>query len=101
MSRNENIIDALTKQTTEKLRYQDDIYDALEEVDFEKLKLVFVSMFASIPHDNYRKNKIAKYEGFYASVIYIYLQSLGLEIIGEDVTNKGNIDLTVKLDNLI
>jgi Holliday junction resolvase-like predicted endonuclease len=41
------------------------------------------------------------YEGFYASVIYVYLQSLGLDIIGEDVTNKGRIDLTIKIDNLI
>ena len=41
------------------------------------------------------------YEGFYASVVYIYLQSLGLDIIGEDVTNKGRIDLTIKINNLI
>jgi Holliday junction resolvase-like predicted endonuclease len=41
------------------------------------------------------------YEGFYASVIYVYLQSLGLEIIGEDVTNLGRIDLTIKIKNLI
>jgi len=26
---------------------------------------------------------------------------LGLDIIGEDVTNKGRIDLTVRLDNVI
>ncbi|MBD3842686.1 MAG: PD-(D/E)XK nuclease domain-containing protein, partial [Campylobacterales bacterium] len=40
-------------------------------------------------------------EGFYASVIYVYLQSLGLDIIGEDVTNKGRIDLTIKMDHAI
>jgi Holliday junction resolvase-like predicted endonuclease len=42
-----------------------------------------------------------KYEGFYASVVYVYLQSLGLEIIGEDVTNLGRIDLTIKIKELI
>ena len=42
-----------------------------------------------------------KHEGFYASVIYVYLQSLGLDIIGEDVTNKGRIDLTIKMDEAI
>lgn len=41
------------------------------------------------------------YEGFYASIIYVYLQSLGLRIIGEDVTNKGRIDLTVFIENSI
>ena len=41
------------------------------------------------------------HEGFYASVIYVYLQSLGLDIIGENVTNKGRIDLTIKMDEAI
>ncbi|MBZ4644245.1 MAG: hypothetical protein JG767_1854, partial [Deferribacteraceae bacterium] len=31
----------------------------------------------------------------YASVIYAYLASLGINIIGEDITNKGRIDLTL------
>ncbi len=41
------------------------------------------------------------YEGFYASIVYVYLQSLGLDIVGEDVTNHGRIDLTVKIDKYI
>ncbi len=35
------------------------------------------------------------------SVIYAYFVSLGIEIIGEDVTNRGRIDLTIKLDTTI
>ena len=61
----------------------------------------FISIFASIPHNNYTKNNIQNYEGFYASVIHLYLQSLGVDIIGEDVTNQGRIDLTIKIDNFI
>ena len=34
-------------------------------------------------------------------MIYTYLQSLGLDIIGEDVTSRGRIDLTIKINNLI
>lgn len=56
----------------------------------------FHSFFASIPHDWYRKNPIAKYEGYYASVVYTYLASLGYEVIPEDTSNKGRVDLTVK-----
>ncbi len=34
--------------------------------------------------------------------MYVYLQSLGVDIVvGEDVTNKGRIDLTVKFLNSI
>jgi hypothetical protein len=40
-------------------------------------------------------------EGYYVSVFYAYIKALGLEVIGEDCTNKGRIDLTVKLDNNI
>ncbi len=36
-----------------------------------------------------------RYEGYYASIIYAYLASLGFKITGEDVTNRGRIDLTV------
>jgi len=67
----------------------------------EGLEVAFQAMFSSIPHKNYTKNNIQEYEGFYASVIYVYLQSLGLDIVGEDVTNRGRIDLTIKLPNRI
>jgi len=33
--------------------------------------------------------------------VYVYLQSLGFDIIGEDVTNRGRIDLTIKLNDKI
>ncbi len=33
--------------------------------------------------------------------IGVYLASLGVEIIAEDVTNRGRIDLTIKLNNNI
>ncbi len=100
-SLNDSIIDALIQQVTEKIRFQNTVYDALEEANMEKFRDAFISIFASIPYNNYTKNNILHYEGFYASVVYIYLQSLGLNIIGEDVTNKGRIDLTVKIDPYI
>jgi hypothetical protein len=78
-----------------------DVIKSLINSDLDKLKTSLKSIFASIPNNNFTKSNIQKYEGFYASVIYVYLQSLGLEIIGEDVTNLGRIDLTVKIKNLI
>ncbi len=74
---------------------------ALRAKDLEAFKNALTTIFASIPYNNYTNNSIQEYEGFYASVVYVYLQSLGLDIIGEDVTNKGRIDLTIKLNNLI
>ena len=74
---------------------------ALREKNLEAFKISLETIFASIPYNNYTNNNIQNYEGFYASVVYVYLQSLGLNIIGEDVTNKGRIDLTIKINNLI
>ena len=100
-SLNDILIDFMTNQKIEKLRHQDNLYDALYDEEIEDFKTSLISMFASIPYNNYTKNNILHYEGYYASVIYIYLQSLGIDIIGEDVTNKGRIDLTLKINNLI
>ena len=34
-------------------------------------------------------------------MVYCYLAGSGLEIIAEDVTNRGRIDLTIKIENNI
>ena len=100
-SLNDFIIDFLTKQKNQKYRYQDNLYEALISNNIESFKTSLISLFASLPYNNYTNNKINQYEGFYASVIYVYLQSLGLNIIGEDVTNKGRIDLSIIMDKAI
>ena len=100
-SLNDFIIDHLTNQKLEKSEYKRDLYFSLADEKLEEFNQALQTIFASIPYNNYTNNNIQTYEGFYASVIYVYLQSLGLDIIGEDVTNKGRIDLTVKINNLI
>ncbi len=72
---------------------------SLKKSNLEDFKNTLVSIFASIPYTNFTNNNIQIYEGFYASIIYVYLQSLGIEIIGEDITNKGRIDLSVFIEN--
>ena len=59
------------------------------------------SFFASIPHEWYRKNQLSGFEGYYASVVYAYFASLGYQVIAEDTTNRGRIDLTVITKNSI
>ncbi len=72
------------------------LYDVLEREDPSQVYKIFSSFFASIPHDWYRKNQLSQFEGYYASIVYTYFASLGYEVIPEDTTNKGRIDLTVK-----
>ncbi len=100
-SLNDYIIDYLFDHTQIRSRLQDNLYDAIVDEDMEKFKEMLISIFASIPYNYYIKNNIEEYEGFYASVVYVYLQSLGFDIIGEDVTNHGRIDLTVLLKDKV
>jgi hypothetical protein len=71
------------------------LYDQLRVNDWTGLKALFHAFFASIPHDWYRNNPIAQYEGYWASIFYSYFAALGLDIRLEDTTNHGRIDMTV------
>ncbi|WP_043702554.1 ATP-binding protein, partial [Tepidimonas taiwanensis] len=77
------------------------LYKKFAALDFDALKTHFESLYASIPADWYRNNPITQYEGYWASVFYSHIASLGLDLTPEDVTNQGRIDLTLKLDAAI
>ncbi len=78
-----------------------ELYNVLLRQDLEGFKRALISLFASIPYTHYVKNRLRHSEGFYATVVYVYLQSLGVYIVGEDVTNRGRIDITVKFPKTI
>ena len=79
----------------ERSERQDRLTLIIENGDLEVLREEIESLFAGIPYNNYTKNEMARREGYYASVIYAYLQSLGYQIIGEDVSSRGRADLTM------
>jgi len=79
----------------------DNIMYAFLEEDLNKLEINIKSLFASIPYNLFTNNKMYEYEGYYVSVFYSYIKALGFDIVGEDITNKGRIDLTLKLPNAI
>ena len=93
---NQFIITTLYK---DKSLLRKDISKSLRQVNLDGFKTALTHLFATIPYNNL--TYIKSYEGFYASVIYVYLQSLGIEIIGEDVTNRGRIDLTIFINDII
>lgn len=81
---------------TDQLHERHSVYQAFMKQDCAALQQRFTALFASIANDNYRKNTIAEYEGYYVAVMYAYLCSLGLETIAEDTSNRGRIDLTLR-----
>ena len=69
--------------------------DSLFKGDLDAFHQELRSLFAAIPYDNYVNNNISVYEGYYASVIFAFLSSLGFEVKTEDHTNHGRIDMTM------
>jgi len=96
VSLNSLFITYLTEQSADKLRYQKSILYTFLKADLNGLKDALFTLFASIPYNNFTNNKLLEYEGYYASVVYAYVSSIGLEIIPEDITNLGRMDLTIK-----
>ena len=100
-SLNDSLLAALSQDPMVPSRNISRLYDILMANDLPALRDLFHSFFASIPHDWYRKNQLAGYEGYYASIFYSYFASLGLDIRLEDPTSRGRIDMTVLFNNHI
>ena len=102
MSLHSHILHFLLKQNSQIAQQtQTGIYKALANSNLDDLETTLKSLFASIPYNNHTKNVLAHFEGYYATVIYTYFASLGIKIIGEDVTNYGRIDLTLFVEDKI
>ncbi len=99
LSLTDYLLDNFTNNLVQKERNVTRLHELLDEDDINSLKELFYAFFASIPHDWYRKNQLAGYEGYYASIFYCYFTASGLRTRAEDATNYGKIDLTVLYKN--
>jgi hypothetical protein len=100
ISFNDLIIQYLTNESQYTVT-KSSLYSALKTADMVLFRTTLTGLFASIPYNNYVNNTISSYEGYFASVIYAYLASLGLDITAEDVTSTGRIDLTIALGDYL
>lgn len=94
---NNQFIDAYTDITNQRLKFKTGMYEALCRGDMEGMAAIIKRLFAGIPWRNFMKNELPEAEGYYASVLYAFFASLNAEIIPEDITNHGQVDLTVRL----
>ncbi|MEA3545904.1 MAG: AAA family ATPase [Thermodesulfobacteriota bacterium] len=95
------MLSKLVNSVVEKGRNQSALVKALQANDLEKLRDVFHTFFAKIPHDWYRKNQLSRYEGYYASIVYCYFAALGVDVTTEESTNHGQIDMVVRFEDRV
>lgn len=74
---------------------KNDLREAVKAGEMDKVRICIHSFFASIPHDWYRNNPIAEYEGYYCAVFYCYMNALGFDVQTEVPTNLGQVDIAV------
>ncbi len=87
-----NLVRDDDRQTANSTRLE----DLLEAADCAGLQELFQAFFASIPYEWHTNNDIARYEGYYASVFYSYFAALGYDIVVEESSAAGRLDMAVR-----
>jgi len=93
--------DYVNDDSSEQVSISNRIYRSMRDGNVEVAVKEFQRLFSGIPYQWYVNNRLNEYEGFYSSIFYSVFNSLGLECIAEDITNRGRIDLTIKIDNYL
>ena len=98
-SLNRSLLNHLTGTPSQHAEHRARLYDLLLVNDFAGLENLFKAFFASIPYQWHTNNDIANYEGYYASVFYSYFASVGFDIVVEDSSSYGRLDMAVLFNN--
>ena len=77
------------------------LWKALQAPDFNAFQSVFQAFFSSIPYAWYNQNRMAEYEGYYASIFYCYFTALGLDTRPEELTSHGRLDMSVNMPHAV
>ena len=77
------------------------LHRLLEADDVAGMEELFRAFFAGIPHQWHTNNDIADYEGYYASVFYSYFAGLGLDVVVEESTSRGRLDMAVRFESRV
>ena len=97
-SLNRSLLNRMTGDASRGVAHSARLYDLLLVNDFAGLAALFESFFASIPYEWYTNNDIARYEGFYASVFHSYFAGLGLDVVVEDSSSHGRLDMALRFN---
>ncbi len=95
-SLNEHLLLHLVRDDARQMANSTHLERLLEAADCAGLQELFQAFFASIPYEWHTNNDIARYEGYYASVFYSYFAALGYDIVVEESSAVGRLDMAVR-----
>ena len=80
---------------------RDRLHDHLLAHDLAGVEAEFRAIYAGIPADWHRRNDIARFEGYYASVFYACLAAFGFDLSVEDASAAGRVDLALRCEGRV
>ena len=98
-SLNEHLLRATGPDPSRQGEHDVRLYELLSANDFAGLETLFQAFFSSIPYQWHVNNRIADYEGYYASVFYAWFCALGLDTTVEDSSSSGRLDMSVRFND--
>ena len=100
-SLNEHLLNALLPESSRRLAVGGLLRELLAADDFDGLEALFRGVFASIPHQWHVNNRIAEYEGYYASVFYSCFAAQGFDLAAEESSARGRADMALRYDGCV
>ena len=100
-SLNERLLMALLPDASRRLAQKASLRKLLAANDFEGLEALLRAVFAAIPHQWHTRSNLQDYEGYYASVVYSYFASQGLDLVAEESAAGGRADMVVRLNGSV
>ena len=97
-SLNRSLLRAMTPDASRQLTHGIRLRQLLESNDFDGLETLFRAFFSSIPYEWHTRNDIARFEGYYASVFYSHFAAAGLDVVVEDSSSHGRVDMAVRFN---
>lgn len=97
-SLNRSLLRNLVPDPSEQLRQGIELRRLLAADDFEGLETLFRALFAGIPYQWHVNNDIANFEGYCASGFYSHFAATGLDVVVEDSSSRGRVDMAVRLE---
>ncbi|MEN3014445.1 MAG: AAA family ATPase, partial [bacterium] len=97
ISLNETLSSLFAGSTSAKEKISIQLEAIFDNGDLDFLPGFLNNLFAQIPFQWYTRTY--QYEAFYCTVFYVFLVATGINVIAEDTSSTGNIDLTVLYRN--
>ena len=94
---NRALLDALAPNWRRTTRTGGALRRLLAAEDWAGLEALLRRLLAGIPSDWHRRNDIARYEGYWASLFYAWFQASMDGVVVEDATSRGRLDMAVLL----